>query len=227
MSRRERALSRTVTVMSLPTLVSGPTLVKVKTVAGHEIEVMGKEEAGYYRRQKDRYLAENKFTAVTDLADLDRLLFMELLVFRWTNWMSSGKDYDGYLAPSQEDQLRKNLKEMAPLISAVKNDLGLTKSQRDKEQFESVGQYIVDLKARAKEHGVRREKQLTTAICLTKELFSLVGTFDRSNPLERAKIGLESEAEIVDWIRTHMKPEFDKVDEYFRTNSQKFWVRSI
>lgn len=202
-------------------------LTKVTTVAGHSIEVMSPDEAKYYNSSKRKYLAENKFTAVTDQADLDRLLFMELLVFRWTGWLSSGRDYDGLLTPNQEDQIRKNLKEMSPLISNVKNDLGLTKSQRDKEAFESVGQYLVDLKARAKEHGVRREKQLTAAIALTKELFSLVGTFDRSNELERGKIGLETEADIVDWIRLHMKPTFDEIDEYFQNHQQKFWVRKV
>ena len=209
------------------TFSSGPVLTKVKTVAGHSIEVMGAEEAKYYREQQKLYLAENKFTAVTDKADLDRLLFLELLIYRWTNWLASGRDYDGILAPAQEDQIRKNLKETSPLISAIKNDLGLTKSQRDKEAFESVGQYLTDLKARAKEHGVRREKQLTVAICLVKELFSLVGTYDRSNELERSKIGLESPDDILEWIRSHMKPEFDKVDDYFRENQQKFWVRKI
>lgn len=217
--------------MTAPTVsstVANPTqLIKVKTVAGYEIEVMGRYEAKYFRDQQAKYLQENKFTAVTDLADLDRLLFLELMIFRWTGWLSSGKDYDGILAPSQEDQIRKNIKEVGPQISTIKSDLGLTKSQRDKEAFESVGQYLVDLKARAKEHGVRREKQLTTAICLVKELFSLIGTYDRSNELERSKIGLESEADIVEWVRVHMKPEFDAVDLYFQTHQQKAWVRKV
>lgn len=209
------------------TIITPQQLIKVRTVSGFEIEVMGRSEAKYYRDQQQKYLVENKFTAVTDLADLDRLLFLELLIFRWTTWLSSGKDYDGFLAPSQEDQVRKNIKEVGPQISTIKQDLGLTKSQRDKEAFESVGQYLVDLKARAKEHGVRREKQLTTAICLIKELFSLIGTYDRSNELERSKIGLETPEDILDWIRCHMRPEFDAVDEYFRANQQRFWVRRI
>lgn len=216
------------TATTVSSTVANPTqLIKVKTVAGHEIEVMGRYEAKYFRDQQSKYLAENKFTAVTDLADLDRLLFLELMIFRWTGWLSSGKDYDGILAPSQEDQIRKNIKEVGPQISQIKQDLGLTKSQRDKEAFESVGQYLVDLKARAKEHGVRREKQLTVAICLIKELFSLIGTYDRSNELERSKIGLETPEDILDWIRVHMKPEFDAVDEYFQQNQQKFWVRKV
>lgn len=213
--------------MSTSTVTAGPQLKKVKQLNGQVLEVMGDVEAVFYRAQQKRYLEENKFTAHSDLADLDRLLFFELLVFRWTQWLSSGRDYDGYLAPSVEEQLRRNLKETAPLISTIKNDLGLTKSQRDKEAAESVGAYLVELKRRAKEHGVRREKELTAALCLVKELFSLIGTYDRSNPLERSKIGLESPEDILDWIRTHMKPEFDQVDEYFRTRSQKFWVGKL
>lgn len=220
---RSRLPSSLVTASTLP----GPVLTRVNTVAGHTIEVMSLEEARYYRASKGKYLNENKFTAVSDLTDLDRLLFMELMVFRWTGWLSSGRDYDGLLTPNQEDQVRKNLKEMSPLISTVKNDLGLTKSQRDKEAFESVGQYLSDLKARAKEHGIRREDQLTKALCLTKELFSLIGTYDRSNALERSKIGLETADDILDWVRGHMKPEFDAVDAYFRQNSQKAWVRKL
>lgn len=213
--------------MSTSTVTAGPQLKKVKQLNGQVLEVMGDVEAVFYRAQQKRYLEENKFTAHSDLADLDRLLFFELLVFRWTQWLSSGRDYDGYLAPSVEEQLRRNLKETAPLISTIKNDLGLTKSQRDKEAAESVGAYLVELKRRAKEHGVRREKELTAALCLVKELFSLIGTYDRSNPLERSKIGLESPEDILDWIRTHMKPEFDQVDEHFRTHSQKFWVGKL
>lgn len=220
--------------MTAATFIAGPlpsagapVLTTVKTVSGFEIEVMGVNEARYYVDQMAKYLNENAFTAVTDLADLDRLLFLELLIFRWTGWLSSGKDYDGYLTQSQEDQVRKNIKEVGPQISTIKNDLGLTKSQRDKEAFESVGQYINDLKARAKEHGVRREKQLTTGIALTKELFSLISTYDRSNALERTKIGLESPEDILDWVRGHMMPTFNEVDEYFRKNQQRTWVRKL
>lgn len=210
--------------MSTSTVTAGPQLKKVRQLNGQTLEVMGSVESTFYTAQQKRYLEENKFTLQSDLADLDRLLFFELLVFRWTQWLSSGRDYDGFLAPSVEEQLRRNLKETAPLISAIKNDLGLTKSQRDKESAESVGAYLLELKRRAKEHGIRRNKEVTTAICLIKELFSLVGTYDRSNALERSKIGLESADDILDWIRTHMKPTFDEVDEHFRTTSQKFWV---
>lgn len=209
----------------MPALVtSGPQLRTVKQLNGIELEVMGDDEAKYYRQQQAKYRAENVFSAASDLTDLDRLLFFELLVFRWTRWLSSGRDYDGFLAPSVEDQLRKNLKETSPLISQIKTDLGLTKSARDKASADSVGAYLVELKKRAREHGINREKQLGKALVLINELFSLVGTYDRANPLERGKIGLDSPDDILEWIRTYMAPEFHQVDQFYREHKQKYWV---
>ena len=208
-------------------VTTGPVLRKVRQINNQVLEVQGDVEKTFYDTQKRKYLAENKFTAIADLTDLDRLLILELLVFRWSNWLASGRDYENFLTAGQEEQLRKSLKETSPQISQIKNDLGLTKTQRDKEQAESVGAYINELKIRAKEHGVRREKQLTKALCLIEELSSLVGTFDRSNKLERSKIGLETEADIVDWVRTSMLPEYREIDEYFRQHSQRFWVGRI
>lgn len=217
----------TITAPAGTGVTSGPVLLKVMQLNGQEIQVQGPEEQKFYTEQRKRYMDENAFTAMSDLADLDRLLFLELLDFRWRTWLSSGRDYDGFLTPQQEEQVRKNLKENSPLISTVKNDLGLTKSQRDKEKAESVGAYISTLKNRAKEHGVRRNKQMTRGISLCKELFSLVGTYDRSNQLERSKIGLDTADDILDWIRTAMKPQFDEIDAEYRNTSQKFWVGTL
>lgn len=207
---------------------TGPQLHGVQTLAGQTIQVQGSGERDFYVNQQQKYMAENTFTAITDLQDLDRLLFLELLVHRATCWLASGQNYHGeLLSPSEEADCRKVIKENAPLISTIKNDLTLTKSQRDKEQFESVGKYLTDLKARAREHGIKREKELGKMLALGKELFSIVGTFDRADEVERQKLGLESTDDIVDWVRTVMKPEFDRIDDYFRTHQQKFWVRQI
>lgn len=204
------------------------TLHEVTNLSGMKIRVMGDDELAFFVQQQVAYQTEHKFTAATDLTDLDRLLFLELLVYRATMWLSSGKRYDGGdLLVSEEVDCRKVIKENNPMISAIKNDLGLTKSQRDKDQFESVGKYITDLKARAREHGIKRERELTKALCLIKELFSLVGSFDRADEIERRMLGLETSDEILEWVRDHMKPEFDRIDDYFRTHDQKFWVKSI
>lgn len=111
------------------------------------------------------------------------------------------------------------------MISTIQNDLGLTKAQRDKDQHESIGSYINDLKVRAKAFGIMREKQLGKALEWTKELFSIAGAYRRANDAERKKLGFESAEDIVDWILEVFKPEFDEIDKYFRENDQKNWIR--
>ena len=207
---------------------SASALVPVKTLAGDAISLQSKAEADFYVQARDRYMAENKFTVASDLRALDRLIFFETLVYRWQTQLASGKNLEGaFLTDREEDGLRKNLKETAPLLSQIQSDLGLTKSQRERDQYESVGAYIVRLQQAAKEHGIRRERQLGKAIELTKELFSLTAAYQRSSQKEREKLGLESAEDIVTWILEFMKPEFDAVDDYFRQNNQRFWLRNL
>jgi hypothetical protein len=200
----------------------------VKTITGYELELQTEKEQKYYRAAQSKYLSENKFTVESDKRALERLIFYELLIFRWQSQLGVGRDYnDAWLNSAEEDQLRKNVKETAPLISQIQNDLGLTKSQRERDQFESVGAYIQKVQQAAKQHGVRREKQLGRALELTNELFSLVGAYARSNENERRKLGFESAEDIVEWVLTYMKPRYDEIDEHFRKHQQRFWIREI
>lgn len=203
-------------------------LLAVRTPSGQSIEVLGAAEESFYRTQAAKYTAEFAFTNASDLLDLDRLLFLELMVYRATNWLGSEKNYHGELvSPSEQTSLRRLLKENSGLISQIKNDLGMTKNQRDKAQYESVGTYLVQLRQRAREHGIKREKELKKALELIHDLFAIVGAYDRADEIERRKLGFESPEEILDWVRNVMRPEYDRIDEHFRTHQQKFWVREI
>ncbi len=200
----------------------------MKTITGSELELQTEREQKYYLAAQRKYLSENKFTVESDKRALERLIFYELLIFRWQSQLGVGRTYDdAWLSSAEEDQLRKNVKETAPLISQIQNDLGLTKSQRERDQFESVGAYIQKIQQAAKQHGVRREKQLGRALELTNELFSLVGAYARSNENERRKLGFESAEDVIDWVLTYMKPRYDEIDEYFRKHQQRFWIREI
>lgn len=201
-----------------------PVLYQVTTPSGQNIEVLGSAEHDFYGSQRDRYMAENRFTNTSDLLDLDRLLFMELLVYRATSWIGRGQDYDGMtLSDHDETAQRRSLKDTSAMISVIKNDLGLTRTQRDKAAYESVGHYLTQLKQRAKEFGIHREKQVATGITLCKQLFAIVGAFDRSDEIERKKIGFENADEILEWIRDIMVLEFDKLDTDFIAGKQKYW----
>lgn len=196
----------------------------VATPSGQTIDVLGLAEAQFYEGQAQRYQEQNSFTNASDLQDLDRVIFLELMIFRATSWLGSGKDSFGFeLSDRSRLDCQRSLKENSTLLSTVKNDLGLTKSQRDKAQYESVGTYLEELKIRAKEFGINREDQVGKMIALGKQLFSIVGAYDRADEQERKKIGFENDREILDWIREVMQPEFDEIDAYFIAHTQRFW----
>lgn len=201
---------------------------KVITVTGVEISLLHRQEKAIYERAQQKYQDEYTFTAANDLRALERLLLLEIQMHRAQWYMAAGMDYDGVdLDAKEESDLRRTIKDVGAQLAEAQKDLGLTKAQRDKQDVDSVGGYIVALKQRAKAHGVRREKQLGRAIELSKELFSLAGAYQRSNENERRKLGIESADDIVTWILEYMKPEFDAVDEHFRQHEQRFWVREL
>lgn len=212
----------------MSSVITNPTghLRTVQLVSGQNLQVMGDDEVVWFEATRDKYLSETKFTAATDHRDLDRLLVLELMVYRWTIHIGRGFDYQGEEA--DEDQLQKNIKLYSDQITKVKVAMGMNKAARDAEQDQSSpAAYLQNLKARAKAFGIHRETQLRKALVLVNELSTIVGTFDRSDAEERRKIGFEAETDVLDWIRDTMLPEFRAIDDYFREHEQRFWVRDV
>lgn len=200
----------------------------VKTVTGSEIELLHEREVNFYVAARDRYLTDFKFSLASDFRALDRLLLLETQMYRCQWQLSASTDYQGVdLDVSDETLLRKAIKELGAQISEAQRDLGLTKVQRDKASEDSVGAYIEKLKLRAREHGIKRERETAKAIELSKELFALCGAYLRANANERRKLGFDSAEEILVWVIEYMRPEFDEIDAKYRAGQQKFWVRSI
>lgn len=216
----------TVTV-STSTSGSGRVRALVKTVTGHELQLLHERERTYYETARDKYLSEFAFPMANDMRALDRLLLLETQMFRWQWQQAAGIDYDGVdLDAGDEASLRKAIKETAQQISEVQKDLGLTRAQRDNDA-ESVAGYLQQLRVRAREHGIRREKQLGRALELLNELFGIAGAYSRANENERRKLGFEKADDIVDWINEVAQPRYDEIDQYFRKHSQRFWVRDM
>ena len=199
---------------------------RVKLVTGRVISVLTQEEASWFNTARDTYLRQTKFTEHTDMQDLDRLLVHELMVYRWTCWISAGVDYDDNVA--DEHDLQRNIKLYSDQITKIKESMGLTKKARDERAEKgNFAEYLTNLKARAKEFGIHREEQLDKALELLNELFAVVGAFDRSDAQEREKMGFKDEAEILKWIREVAQPEYQALDDYFRANQQRYWVRDL
>lgn len=205
----------------------GLTQVPIKTVitpTGGVAEVMGDAEEARYNAAHLAYTDGIKFTEHSDKEDLERILFMELMAYRWGRWLMSGREYDGTVI-TNEGELRRWINDYATQITKIKESLKLDKRGREGDQAATFHERWTALAQHAKEFGVMREKQLGRALEIMQGLFSIVAAFDRSDTEERRVLGFPDTDSIVAFIR-ESRPEFDEIDSHFRKSQQRFWVRN-
>jgi len=201
----------------------GVTLHTVVTASGSDIHLQTVEEAAWYVRRRDEYQKHNKFPNISDLLDLDRLLTLEVMIYRWSLWISQGWDYLYGLIDQRE--MQKNIREYSAEIRLLKQNMGIDKVGRDKNKGEQVGDYLSTLLDRAKVFGYHRNNQYQLAVTKIYELRSMVTTYDRCDEREREELDLSPER-ILDWIRGDLIVLWDELDDSFRVD-QSIWVRSL
>jgi hypothetical protein len=201
----------------------GITLYTVQTPSGSDIHLQTEEEAEWYERRRDRYLSDNHFPNVSDLMDLDRLLMMEVLSYRWSLWMAQGFDY--LYSRVDENTLKNSIREYSTETRLLKQAMGIDKATRDKDKSESLADYVQNLLDRAKEFGYHRNEQYEIVVTKFYQLRSMVLTFDRCDEEERSLLDLSYES-IFDWIREHVIKDMDEHAAAFRKN-QAIWVKEL
>lgn len=201
----------------------GLQLYTVQTPTGSEFNLQTQGEAEWYERQRDQYLKDNRFVNVSDLEDLSRLLTLEIMVYRWTTWLTQGFDYIAGLI--NQTELKNSIKEFSTEIRLVKASLGIDRVTRERDKGETVGDYVATLLKRAKEFGVHRDDQYAKAVTFIWQLISDVQTYDRCDQQEREELDLSPET-IVGYIRENIIPEWDDLNTSFRKN-QKVWITDL
>jgi hypothetical protein len=197
--------------------------IEVVSPSGAMFTVASEGEKEYFENVSRKYISDNHFINISDLQDLDRVLIMELMCWRWGLWLSREHDYEGN--PVDSDLIKKAINDYSKELRLLKKSLGMDKATRDKEKGESVADYIENLRLRAKEFGVTRNKQAAKAITLFQELKALIVLHDNCTEDER-KENHATHADIVDWVKSVI-PEFDEIDEEFKKTSQKYWIREV
>jgi hypothetical protein len=183
------------------------------------------QEVDYITERARLYLAQNHFPNISDLQDVDRMLVLEMMVFRWGSWLSRQKDW--WNDAVDDDKLQKALNAYSTELRQLKKQLGLDKATRDRERGEdSLAAYIQSLQTRAREFGVMREGQLAKALELFHQLKALVTLHLNCDEQERQEMHLTRD-DVFEWMTDIAFPEFDAIDEYFRENVQKMWVRKM
>lgn len=201
----------------------GTELFEVESPTGSTFYLQTASEAEYYERQKRKYQEHNKFTNISDLEDLTRLLTLEVMVYRWSTWLTQGFDY--LASRVDESGLKNSVREYSVEVRQVKTTLGIDRATREKDKGETLGEYIQNLLNRAKEFGYHRNDQYSKAVTLLWELINQVQTHDRCNDDERKELDL-TESAIVDWVRSVVMPEWDAINQSFR-KQQAIWLKEL
>lgn len=193
--------------------------------SGAEFLVLTSDEVNYVKDRVSRYLTDNRFSNVSDLQDIDRMVMFELFVHRWSLWISKGVDY--FNDEINERQLSDRVKDFSSEIRQLKKNLGVDKVARDKVRGDdSVSAYLQQLRSRAQEFGVMRNEQFNTVLELFHELKAKIEYHDNCDEVERLE-GQITQDHIFEWIRDTAIPKFQAIDDEFRENVQKMWIRKM
>lgn len=197
--------------------------IPVRLPSGATFLVLTDSEKQYVEERVERYEADNKFKNVSDKQDEDKMIYFELFMHRWSLWMSKGVDY--YNDPVDAKVLAQQLNSYSTELRLLKKNLGIDKVARDRQRGDdSVAAYLDNLRMRAKEFGIMRNKQSAKSIELFQQLKSLLLFHDNCDELEQRENACTVD-DVMSWIREFAIPEFDALDDDFKKNQQSQWIR--
>lgn len=192
--------------------------------AGGRFTVMTEREEALFNQLVTKYTTHNQFVNISDMQDLERIIYLEVLSLRYANWLSTESDYVGELIDAK--QVSSMMKDFSGELRQLKKSVGIDKPSRQREASESVSDFIEQLKVRAKEFGIMREEQLTAALTLFNELIARVTLMDNCTQTEREEQKCRPE-DIFKWLREEAFEEFKEIDEHFMQNSQRMWIQRM
>ncbi len=197
--------------------------VVVEGAAGTQYHLLNMEEGRWFEVSLERYNEQYHFENIADLQDLDRLLGLELLSYRYANWLLRESDYDGN--PFDDKAVREHKDKVDKEIRGIKQHMGVGRKTRVESESQSVSDYLQDLLGRATEFGIHRDEQNAKILNLFMELKKLIGLHQRTDEEEQKELGVALE-DIYVWIVDVAIPEFDRLDDHFRVN-QRMWIKDI
>jgi hypothetical protein len=181
------------------------------------------EEVDYFQERVELYMTQNHFPNISDKQDVDRMMMLELFVYRWGTWLSQQRDW--WNEPIDANEIQKALNATSTELRQLKKLLGIDKLARDRQKGEdSVGAFIANILFRAKEFGVMRETQLAKALELFQQMSALLTLHLNTDEVEQREMRVTTE-DLIEWLRDICVPEFEEIDAYFRKNRQSTWIR--
>lgn len=203
--------------------VHGGGGIPVPLPSGAVYYVLTDEEERYLRERIERYQTDNHFVNVSDVQDIDKMITFELLIHRWTLWLSKGRDY------FDEDINIKQYSEMvhgySTEVRQLKKALGVDKNTRDRTRGDdSLSALWSNLQRRAAEFGYKRNEEFVQTITSFQRIKAMITFHDKCDELERKENACEA-GDVLEVLRQEIA-KFDAIDEKFKFEKQTLWIRS-
>jgi len=196
--------------------------IDVRLPSGATFQVMTELEEGYLLDKITRYMADNHFLNVSDHLDIDKLVTFELMIHRWTSWVSMGRDYWDNEIPTKQYADLAN--QFSTEVRQLKKALGVDKVARDRSHGDdSVPAFWDSLLNRAQEFGYMRNEQFTQSIESMQRIKAIITYFDNCTDDERLEFHVTM-ADVMEIIKEEVV-KFDRIDENFRNQKQRLWIK--
>lgn len=198
-------------------------LIRETLPSGAVFTVLTEAEAEHLRGRVAQYHEQLSLSNVSDLATLDTVIGLELLIYRYNHWLSMRCRYDS--SAVDEGSLLKSVRDLSAECRLLKKTLGIDKVTRDRQRGDgSVAHFIARLAERAGRFGVMRSATCAKAIELGQQVLMMVDWHKGCDEEERREYHLEH-ADIFAWLDTTYRKELGEVDAAFRAGDQQFWIR--
>lgn len=195
--------------------------IPVKLPSGATFLVLTDEEAKALKAKVAQYNKQFKLGNVSDLADLDKIACMEIYAERLARYISLGTDYFGDPV-ANEPQLSDRYNKISAELRLLKKALRMDRDSRSQDDNVDTMSYIESLRQRAKAFGLMRDEQLAKGVELCHQLLALHQLYLNCNEQERKEMRCTPQ-DLVDWIGSEFKKEFEAVDKRFREDNQRLW----
>ena len=199
---------------------------EIDTPSGQKVSLT-EAQAKFYVALRDKIMSEYVFTNVADLIALDRILLLELNIHDINITLTKNEDQNGRpMSAVDSRRLHQSVQQLTSELRKERDDLGLSRSVREADKGVTVGDYLENLRLRAKEFGVYRVKQSHAAIALAKEITSLVRSWLSADENERQKMGYPTAEDMLNHIAENLGRELTEIEEQF-AQQQKYWITEV
>lgn len=200
---------------------AGGTQFRIKTPSKNYLTVLTKEEKEYGAQMFKRYEEEYQFENPADISLLESLVSMQILLFRYSNWLTSGVDYDGN--PIEYETVQNMMINCQREIRQLQDTLGISRKSRLGSDAKPA-EIIMEIAKKAKEYGVMKNQVAWKFLLAYYEIRHLIGLYKRCDDVDRKRLGATAEETIekIDKILS----EIEQYEEEFR-QKRKLWISLI